>query len=242
MSLLKALTTDESISNESDRVGGSYVLDSDAYPSKIESAYLNKADSQALGLVLVATTNQGKKISQTLWMTSGKDKGCKNYYEDKQGQKQYLPAFLHANALALLTLGKEISELETETKVVKVYNKDAKAEVPTKVEMLVDLIGQEVIIGLLKQIVDKTTKTPAGYVPTGETREQNEIDKIFRASDMKTTAEIRAQSDAEFYNKWVEKNRGTVVNKASKTGAVGTPGAPAANAGGVAKPKQSLFG
>jgi hypothetical protein len=242
MSLLKSLTTDDSISNERDSVGGGFVLDSDAYLSKIEVAYLNKASSDALGLVLVATTEKGKKISQTLWMTSGKEKGCKNYYEDKQGQKQYLPGFLHANALSLLTLGKEISELETETKVVKAYNKEAKAEIPTKVEMLTELIGQQVIIGVLKQVVDKTVKTPTGYAPTGEVREQNEIDKIFRASDMKTTAEIRAKAEAEFYGKWVEKNRGQVVNKTSKTGAVGTPGAPAANAGTVAKPKQSLFG
>jgi hypothetical protein len=242
MSLLKNLTTDETIANERDSVGGGFILDTDAYVAKIESAYITKAESEALGLVLNATTKQGKKISQTLWMTSGKLKGCKNYYEDKNGQKQYLPGFLHANAIALLTVGKDLSDLDTETKVIKAYNKEAKAEVPTKVEMVVDLLGQEVIIGLVKQVVDKTTKTPAGYVPTGETREQNEIDKIFRASDMKTVAEIRAQTDAEFYTKWVEKNRGQVQNKANKTGVAGTPGAPAAaTSSAVAKPKQSLF-
>ena len=53
------------------------------------------------------------------------------------------------------------------------YSKEAKAEVPTKVEMLVDLLGQAIIIGVIKQTVDKTVKNDAGvYVPNGETREE----------------------------------------------------------------------
>lgn len=65
-----------------------------------------------------------------------------NYYEDKNGNKNYLPGFIHANALALLTVGQEISGLDTETKVVNAYSAAAKAEVPTKVDMAMDLLGK----------------------------------------------------------------------------------------------------
>ena len=244
MSLLANLTSDESIANEKDSVGGGGVLESNIYPAKVTLAYVTKSGGGALGLVVSAKTAEGRDIKQTLWMTSGTEKGCKNYYE-KDGQKNYLPGYLAANALALLTTGKEISGLETETKVVNVYNSDAKAEVPTKVEMVMDLLGKEILIGLIKQTVNKTKKDEVTgvYLPTGETRDENEIDKFFRASDRKTTAEIRAQvEEAKFADTWLEKWQGKVKDKSSKTAATGAPGAPRAAAPTAAKkPATSLF-
>ena len=81
------------------------------------------------------------------------------------------------------------------------------------------------------------------YQPTGETRDENEIDKFFRASDRKTTAEIRAQvEEAKFADTWLEKWQGKVKDKSSKTAATGTPGAPRAAAPAAAKkPATSLF-
>lgn len=244
MSLLSTLTSDESIANEKDSVGGGGVLESNIYPAKVTLAYVTKSNGGAIGLVFAAKTTEGRDIKQTLWMTSGTEKGCKNYYE-KDGQKNYLPGFLAANALALLTTGKEVSELETETKVVNVYNSDAKAEVPTKVEMIMDLLGKDILIGLIKQTVNKTKKDEVTgvYLPTGETRDENEIDKFFRASDRKTTAEIRAQAEeAKFADTWLQKWEGKVKDKSSKTAAAGTPGAPRAAAPAAAKkPATSLF-
>jgi hypothetical protein len=246
MSLLKNLKTDESIATERDSVGNGGPLDSGLYPSKISLAYLTTSKGGALGLALSLKTDTGRDIRATVYMTSGTDKGCKNYFE-KDGEKQYLPGFNLANSLALLTVGKEIGDLDTEQKVVNVYNYEAKAEVPTKVDMLTDLLGQDIIAGVIKQIVDKNQKNDAGqYVPTGETREENEIDKFFRARDKMTTAEIRAQAtEAAFYDTWDAKWTGNVRNKAKGAaagvaGKVGSP-KPAANAASSSKPKTSLF-
>lgn len=243
MSLLSALATDESIATEKDSVGGgSRVRESGLYPMTVAMAYLGKSSGGALSLNLTLKDGNGE-VKQTFWMTSGTAKGCKNYYEDKQGAKQYLPGFLHANALALLTVGKEISQLDTETKVVNVYSPEAKAEVPTKVEVIMDLLNQEVIVGLVKQTVDKNIKDGAGnYVPSGETREENEVDKIFRAKDRMTTAEIRAQApEATFVNIWDQKWTGKTKDKSTKTS--GTAGAPRpAAAAGNSRPTTSLFG
>lgn len=182
MSLLASLASDSSIQNETDSVGSS-VLESGIYNSVVETAYINKSDGGAIGLVCNFKTDN-KSFRQTFWMTSGTAKGCKNYYEDKNGDKKYLPGFIQANALALLTTGKEISALDTETKVIKAWNKDTKSEIPTKVEMVMDIVNQPIIVGLLKQTVDKTAKADDGtYQPTGETRDENEVDKFFRASD-----------------------------------------------------------
>lgn len=241
MSLLKTIKSDSSIENEKDSVGGGGVLESGLYPFKILSAYVTKAASEAIGIVLNFENSDKKRLRQTVYITSGKAKGGTNYYTDKQGEKQYLPGYLMANSLALLTVGKEINELDTEDKVIPVYNSEAKKEIPTKVDMIMDLVGQEVLLGVLKQKVDKTSKDGAGnYVPTGETREENEIDKIFRASDRMTTAEIRANAEtAVFADTWATKWTGVTKDKTSKV--AGTPGMPKGPAG-TPKPSTSLFG
>ena len=245
MNMLANLTTDATIATEKDSIGGSRTLDSGLYGCTVSMAYINKSAGGAMGLVLTLKTAEGNEVRQTLWMTSGTAKGCKNYYEDKQGAKQYLPGFTHANALCLLTVGKEISALETETKVVNVYSPEAKAEVPTKVEVLMDLLNQEIIVGLIKQNVDKTVKNDAGvYVATGETRDENEIDKFFRAKDKMTTAEIRAQADeATFINSWEAKWKDKVKDRA-KGATAGLPGVPKLGGAPSAakKPTTSLFG
>lgn len=242
MSLLANLATDSNIQDETDSVGSS-LLDSGTYKATVATAYIDKAGSGALALVCTFKTGAGKEVRQTFWMTSGTAKGGKNYYE-KDGEKKYLPGFIMANSLALLTVGKEISALDTETKVVKKYSKDAKAEVPTKVEMVMDLVGQEIILGLLRQTVDKTTKTDDGsYVATGETRDENEVDKLFRARDNMTTAEIRAQADeATFINTWNKKWSGQVKNKSKGATDGAVSGAPKAAAQATKKPTASLFG
>lgn len=242
MNMLANLTTDNTIEDERDYLGGSRVRESGLHPFTVALAYLEKSKGGALALNLTLKDSSGE-VRQQIWMTSGDAKGNKNYYE-KDGEKSYLPGFIQANALALLTTGKEISQLDTEDKVVNVYNFDAKAEVPTKVAMVMDLLGKEILVGLIKQTVDKNVKDGAGnYVPSGETRDENEIDKLFRASDRKTTAEIRAQAEtAVFADTWATKWTGQTKNKASKS--AGTAGAPKA-AGGLAagnKPTTSLFG
>jgi len=126
-----------------------------------------------------------------------------------------------------------------EKKTIKIYDPELKKEMPKEVPVLLDLLGEDITCGVLKQVVDKTSKNASGeYVPTGETREVNEIDKFFRTSDKLTIAEIVAEStEATFYNKWVEKNKGKVVNKAK--GVAGNTGSPAAAT--QVKPTKSLF-
>lgn len=247
MSLLKSLTTKPNIADEKDTLGGGrQVLDSDLYTFKINLAYVTQSQGGAMALNLLLKTDDGKELRQSIYMTSGKDKGSKNTYTDKDGNEQYLPGFLQANSVALLTTGKEISELDTETKVIPLYDYTAKAEIPTKVEMIMDLVGKEIMAAVIKQTVDKTKKNEATntYEATGETRDDNEIEKFFRASDRMTTAEIRAQAtEASFADTWLEKWKGKVKNKAKgASGTAGAPGAAKAGAPGTAKPGKSLFG
>lgn len=252
MNMLASLKAEDGvkIAEEKDTLGGGFgPVESNAYPAKVGMAYVAKSEGGALGLflTLLATVgNEVKEIRQTLWMTSGNTKGNKPYYT-KDGENYPLPGFSQAKSLALLTTGKEMSDLDTEEKTIKLYNKEAKADVPTKVQAVVELIGQEIIVGIIKQTVDKNEKNDAGqYVATGETREENEIDKFFCAKDEylnMTVSEIKAKAPAgTFHAAWAEKNAGTVRNKAKGAAAGGTAGAPNSAAAGTPKPKSSLFG
>lgn len=245
MSLLKKFTADKDVAPERDVVGGgSYVLDSDLYKMEITLAYLSVAKSEAIAVNFHFKNEQGKELRSQQWISSGKEKGGNNYYVDKEGNKQFLPGFVHANGIARLTVGKELADLEPEEKVVKLYSAEAKAEVPTKVQVLTELIGQEVGLGVIKQIVNKNVKNAEGnYVPSADTREENDIDKIFRAKDLMTAAEVLAGAEeATFADNWKAKWTGQVRDR-SKAGANGVagagskPGSPATK-----KPEKSLFG
>jgi hypothetical protein len=248
MSLLGTLNTDDSIQSETDSVGGSGPWDSAVYGLKVAMAYVKKSDGGAMSVVLHFTGEDKRELRQTLWVTSGDKKGNKNYYE-KDGKKIYLPGFSLFQSLCLLTVGKEPEKLSTETKVVKLWNSEAKAEVPTEVPVIMDLLNQEILAGVQKQTVDKTTKGDDGiYSPTGETRDVNEIDKFFRSKDSMTTAEIRAgATEAAFINTWKAKWDGEIRDRTTKISGntpaqaqSGTFGAAANSA--QAKPAKSLFG
>lgn len=218
MNVFADLKQDTSIQGETDSLGGSYILESDAYTCKIKLAYVTVSASGARGLVIHTETQDGKEFRTTQWVTSGKEKGGLPYFINQKGDKQYLPGYLHSNAIALLTTGKELAELDMEDKVVNVYSAEAKKEVPTSVKVPVELLGKDILFGILKQVVDKTEKDASGnYVPTGETREENELNKVFRARDGLTTTEILAkQEEPVFLNQWIEKFKGTVKDKTKK--------------------------
>lgn len=243
MSLLKNLETKAGVEGEKDVLGGGGALDSGLYDFTIKVAYVTTSSGGALALNTIFDYN-GKEVRQQFWMTSGNDKGNKNTYT-KDGKEFYLPGFITANSLALLTVGKEISQLDLEEKTIKLYDFEAKGEVPTKVQVFTELTGQTVTAGVQKQTVDKNIDSGQVdgngrkiYVPSGETRDINEVVKFFRVDDGLTVPEIEAQvTEAKFKNDWDAKYTGKTINKAkgSKDGV--TAGSPSAGA----KPTKSLF-
>lgn len=252
MSLLdtiKNTSTADVKENQTDTLGGGGVLESGAYDFTITMAYLQPSAKGALGLTLWLDDGQGHSTRQTIYVTSGNDKGNKPYYE-KDGEKKFLPGYNTANAICMLTCEKELGEMDTDEKVVKIFSFDAGAEVPTKVEVLSELLNQPITLGIQKQIQDKNVKGDDGkYYPSGETREVNEIDKVFHTDTRMTIAEARARLDdenvtAKFYETWVEKWTGKTRDRSTKSGA--TSGAPKGESGGYAgttagKPKVSMF-
>lgn len=246
MSLMNNLKTKKNIATDEDRIGGGFQLfDTGLAAGVIKYAYISVAKSGAMALN-VQVDADGKSHSQTEYMTSGEEKGCSNTYTDKDGNEKYLPGFIFANSLALLATAEEIADLDIEEKVIKLYSYEEKKEVPTKVNMIMDLVGKDVKFLIEKQLVDKRVKNDEGkYVASGETREQNAIVKWVRPRDNMTVTEIQAEAEeAVHVETWLEKFKGEVINRAkdaeksgAKSGAPAKGGAGSSAKGGV----KSLF-
>lgn len=237
--MFENLGMDNDIQQEKDVLGGSRTLETAIYDFEIKMAYVtvSKGGAKAVNLTLETATKQ--TLRSTIYITN---KEGKNFYVDKQNQKNYLPGFSLINNLAALTAEKFLQNITPEDKVIPIYDFDQKKELPTKVPVLVELLGKRVSAAVFKEVVDKTAKqTDGSYAPTGETREQNEIDKFFHIDSGLTVAELTAKAtEAKFKQLWADKNTGVTREKA-KGAKAGTPGAVAAGKPASATPAKSLF-
>lgn len=208
------LKEDSSIEEEKDVLGGAGLLETNVYPMNIEVAYAEKSKTGSMGFHISFKGQNGESLRQSIYMTGGDAKGNKNYYE-KDGKKHYLPGFNQANAICLLSIGKPISDLTTEKKTLMIYDYEEKKELPVEKDVLVDLNGAEITLGVQKIITDNSDKGDDGkYVPNGTSRLANEIGKVFRTKDNLTVPEVKAEAaSAEFYKKWLEKNEGKTIDK-----------------------------
>jgi hypothetical protein len=244
--MLNTLSKPTNVVSETDTIGGgSYLLDSGIYDMTIDTAWVGKSKGGAMNVNMTLKSGN-KTLRSVIYITSGDAKGNKTTYLDKAGAEHYLPGFSQVDSMCLLAIGKSITELETTKKVIKVFDPAVSKEVPTEVDMIMDLLGTTIKVGVLKQVVDKTAKNgrTGDYEPTGETREINEIDKFFRSRDGLTTAEIRAGEEiATFHATWQATYKGIVQNKAK--GASGAANRPQAGmpppAGKPAPAASSMF-
>ena len=240
MSLFNKLTSD-GLEESQDRLGGFSPFDSDIYIGTIKVAYAGTSQGGATSVSLVVDAD-GKEYRETFYVTNRKGE---NFFISQDKKKVPLPGFTVVDDICLIASGKPLANQETEEKVIKLYDFEQRAEVPKSVPVLTDLIGQKIALGILKQLENKNAKNAAGeYEATEETREVNVVDKVFHPEMKLTVAEARnGKEDPEFWDKWVEKNKGTVRDKTEKKagGNAGAPPKPAA-AGGTAAPRQSLFG
>ena len=238
--------TQDGLEESSDRLGGASVFETGIYDGIVKVAYVGKASASNSQSVTVIVDISGREYKETIWVTT---KDGNNFYPDKQDKtkKMPLPGFTTVDDLCLLTTGQPLSEQAAEEKVVSIYDFDLKKDMPTNVPVLTDLIGKPITLGIVRETVDKQKKNSAGlYENTGETRDQNTIDKLFHTESGRTVAEFRAQLEvATFKAKWAEKNTGKTRMRAK--GAEGQSGAPGAAkfgmpAGGAGKASKSLFG
>ena len=221
---------------EKDVLGGRSLLPTGVYEGKLEVVYITKSAKGAQAFNLVVDIN-GKKVRDQIYVTNRE--GGVTYTKD--GKKYPLPGYSLMNALAKLTIGKEIPQLSFENKLVKIYNYELKKEVATEVPVAVELTGETVKLGIEYLRENKNAQDQAGnYVATSETRDSNVIVRVFHVKTNQTAAEYDAQAPAEFMGLWLKEFEGKMRDRSKPVSGGAAPAAAATS--GAAAPKTSLFG
>lgn len=200
---------------DKDVLGGGYSLpESGLYNATVKVAYATTAASGAVAINIVLTLENGTEVREALWVRSGTAKGGANFYVDKQGNKKFLPGYATANTLCEVVAGKGLPAVTMEEKVLNLYSAEAGKEVPTKVPVVMDVVGQPLKVGLIRVLENKNIKDASGnYVPSAETRESVTIDKIFNTEGLTKTEKQAGETEPKFAAKWAEKWTGEVRDK-----------------------------
>lgn len=225
--------TTAGLESAGDRIGGGrQLLESGIYTGTVKLAYAGKAKSSASQSVTVHLDINGQEHRETFWVTN---KQGENFYADKQDPKKKfpIPGYASIDELCLVTTGFPLSEQDGAEKVTNLWDNDLKKEVPTKVPMLVDLLGKTVTVAIFKQKVDKQALGADNkYHNTGEFRDENVVDKFFHEETGLTANEITSGiEEPVFKTKWAEKNTGVTLDKSK--GLEGKAGVPGQKPGGV---------
>ena len=198
---------------------GSKQLESGLYRAVIKQAYGTQSQGGAKGLVVkfeIAKSDGSKhNHTETFWVTN---RAGSVTYKDKEGKDHYLMGFNQASTICMAAAGKQISQCQTETRILPVWSWNDRADVPTEVQALPELFEQELALGIIKVKQNKQAKDPSGnYVDTNESITLNQIDKIFILGEHGqplTMNEYEAGlSLGKFAAEWVEKNKNQIRDK-----------------------------
>jgi hypothetical protein len=241
-----------------DNLGGGFgAKESDIYQAELKMAYAGKAGSGANFIQIIAklTDLEGRdagEYREQLYITSGTEKGGKCTYE-KNGKEYFLPGYTVINDMLLMTCGETIPTAVFEEKMVNVYDYDEKKEITKSVMVAINALGGKFAVAIQKAEEDKSKKEGNDYVPTGETRFTNSIEKIFHdelhltvveAEELQAKGKDVSAEEAVFWGAWLGKNKGVTRDKTTKgaTGKPGQPPKPGSDAGAPAAAGKSLFG
>lgn len=245
--------------------GGAVLFDTNIYPATIKAAYLQKAqrtDAQSLNIIF---TVKGKEMPIQIWMTT-RD-GSVTYKDKKTGEERNLPGYSQVNAICMLIAGKDVGDMEVEEQTLKLFDYDAKKDLPKAVDCFTELHGMAIQIAIQRQIVDKNERNSDGkYVPMGKTKEIMDLVKVFPEDKRVTLSEVvqhieslggnlddvldggemnkavgsMSNNAGKYAVTWLEKNADKTYDKSTKTAGSGSEGKSFGS--GKAKSKEATAG
>jgi len=202
----------------------------------IENAYLDKTDTGAMMMhVHLKRKTGGNQIYRfSNCIVSGDAKGNKPTYA-KDGKEYPLPGYSQMNQICKIAGEISLGQIEPEKKLVKLYDFEAKTEVPREVPVVTQIVGQEILVGIRLRRENKRSLSNGKWVDTNEAREFNEIDKVFYPDGFTVTEKAAEAEEAAFVGKWQSANpEGTVIDKFKPVAGGATSGKAAAATASVA--------
>ena len=220
----------EGVKTQEDRVtdaGGKYISETGKYDVIVKKAYMDISASGALCFNMTVQTEDEKEMSITEYISNAKKEVF--YTDKKDGTKKYMPSYVRMKNVDFLLTKKLQETPRTEKKLIKVWNTEAKKEVPTEKDMLVEWVGKPLTILVTKTKEFKQTKNADGvYVDTDEVKTLAVVDFYVDAVTNKTQNEISGNQEPLICTKWLEKHPSDFVrDRTNGKGKAATPsGAP----------------
>lgn len=240
--LLDKIKIDDNVEQNEDFVPGNFTKDTGLYPMTVDMAYMGESAGGAANVtVRLKEVGGNYEHRETVYVTSRE--GSTTYIDKRTGRPRLLPGADTINQLCLITTGKKLPAQDAEMKMVKIYNFQERKELPTEVEVLTDLIGQEVLVALVKRRENKNQKVGDKYVPTAEERVFNEVNKFLYPDGHTVAEKLAEEEDTLFKDRWVKRHGPDyVLDKYVDVGPDNKVAAASAAAGAAnAKPVNDLF-
>lgn len=238
MSMFAGLTTDNDIKVSEDSLGGfAKIEETGMYEFVIESAFAGQSSGGAFSVTLKLKAENGAKLTVTEYITSGTAKGCKNYYLDKQGNKQYLPGYNKIRSLDVLLTNNANPYPSTTTGKVMLWDNDLKKEIPQDKEVITAWTGKKIKALVMKVAEDKRVKNDStgDYEPVAEFRVNYEV-QHFLDVDSEQTLNERTAGTNGFKDRWLAKFPSTWVSDKRDKSKHLDLNAPQQSNSGLAKP------
>lgn len=236
MSLFAKVQQANKVSQDKDVLGGA--LQTNVYNAHIKVAYIGAAASGALNVTVeVVLDNNGAKrnLSETIYISN---KEGSFEFKNREGNMELLPGYVLFDSICKAAVGLPFAQLNPEERMIKIH---ADKE-PEKREVFMELLGKPIKLGIVEETVDKTAKndTTGKYEPTGETRDQNTMSKVFDAEGLTAFERESGKTEPEFMNAWIAKFAGKKFNKSK--GKKTTVGGKVAGAPAQAAAALNVFG
>ena len=219
--------------------GGKEPLPTGLYPATVEMAILKESSGGAIGVELHLDID-GRDFREDIYLTNRN--GDTFYTREKDGQdvNYPLPGYVTTNDLAILTTGYSIEDQDTEVKTVELWDKEAEDKIPKEVDMLEDIRGKKIIVGIFldndfsqKNVGDASN--PKWVDDFTKEFKRNSINKIFNEDGFTAGEMINEIEEPSFIEEWRENYTAEYVN--DKTVAKKRKAEKAAKKpGGAAKP------
>lgn len=255
-SILKKLKVSQETQGEilEDRVGSFQALESDIYTGEIKVAYLGESKSGSAFLhieldIPKTDTFRGGTYRENIYISN---RNGETFWVDKDSQeKRSMKGFNIANAIAALITGEGLMEQDFEERVFKLRNFETGKDEDTTVDCPVNLLGQEISLGIVKAIVNKNEKGDDNkYYPTSEKREENSIEAVFNTEYKCTIAEFYAADgdpekvESKHWDVWLKANKDKVIDKFKEPkkggGLKKTVGKTSSSSSSASEPKKTL--
>jgi hypothetical protein len=172
------------------------------YPYIIELAYLGESSGGAVELNLHCkpADDTGCYLRTKLYVTTGKAKGRKSTMTGEDGVVRPLPSRERMEELARLCANKSADQLNTENKIIKLWDWNTRSEEPVEKPILPELMNKPVLLGLLKV---ETNQWRNGK-RLKDRKFKNEIEKVFSPKGFTYTELENGADEPEFIHDWKE--------------------------------------